>query len=199
MRIIAGSSGGIPIKVPDLLTRPTTDRVREAIFSMLGGDLEGLKVLDLFAGSGALGLEALSRGAISAIFVEDHRGAGKVIEANLTKAKLSGGKLLGTEVFATLPRLAQTGETFDVIFADPPYAKRPGDKDLGLQLLATPELPQLLRPGGLIVLECMATKRDSEPIPHWSIVRDRTYGSTRILILSSPTVLDGETPSAATA
>ncbi|MEO0415627.1 MAG: RsmD family RNA methyltransferase, partial [Verrucomicrobiota bacterium] len=88
MRIITGSARGMTIQVPPVTTRPTTDRVREAIFSSLGPCCDGAKVLDLFAGSGSLGLEALSRGAESAIFVEESRKATAVINKNLKKTKL---------------------------------------------------------------------------------------------------------------
>ena len=88
MRIISGSAGGIRLQVPKVVARPTSDRVREALFSILGEAVQDAVVLDLFAGSGALGLEALSRGARRAVFVERDRGANKVIEANLDKAKL---------------------------------------------------------------------------------------------------------------
>ncbi|RYD36029.1 MAG: 16S rRNA (guanine(966)-N(2))-methyltransferase RsmD, partial [Verrucomicrobiaceae bacterium] len=98
MRIISGSAGGIPIQVPKTLLRPTADRVREAVFSMLGEEVEGAAVLDLFAGSGSYGLECLSRGARSCVFVESDRSAGPVIAANLKKAGLSGGTVAGAPV-----------------------------------------------------------------------------------------------------
>ncbi|TLD68495.1 16S rRNA (guanine(966)-N(2))-methyltransferase RsmD [Phragmitibacter flavus] len=203
MRIISGSAGGIPIKVPPLVARPTTDRVREALFSMLGGSCEDLKVLDLFAGSGALGLEALSRGAKEARFVEQHGGAAGIISENLLKTRLQGGQVMKAEVFATLRRLAQEGSTFDLVFADPPYAKLPGEVNLAETLLANEDLRSLLAGGGSFVLECMATKKPLAGIEHWQVVRDRVYGSTRILILTLHLILptatdpDGEIPSAA--
>ena len=98
MRIIAGSAGGIPLKTPGVLTRPTADRVRESLFASLGTLLSGAKVLDLYAGSGSLGIEALSRGAVSALFVEQERKACEVIQANLDKARLEGGRVRSVPV-----------------------------------------------------------------------------------------------------
>ena len=183
MRIIAGSAGGITLKVPPAVARPTADRVREALFSMLSEVLEKARVLDLFAGSGALGLECLSRGASEAVFVEQNVGACAVIEENLKRSRLGGGKVMKGDVFTVLKRLSQNGECFDVIFADPPYAKKFGDADLGVQLLASETLASLLNRGGLFVLETMVTKHADAVIANWEIIRDREYGSTRVQIL----------------
>jgi 16S rRNA (guanine966-N2)-methyltransferase len=196
MRIISGTAGGIPLKVPAAVARPTVDRVREALFSMLGDAVTDARVLDVFAGSGALGLECLSRGAKSAIFVEQNGGACAVIEDNLKRSRLSGGRLLKGDAFATIKRLAQNGETFDLIFADPPYAKQKGDPDLGRELLKSPALLALLGNDGLFVLESMVTKHAEDVIAGWEIVRDREYGSTRIQILK-PIKNDGESAGAA--
>ena len=197
MRIISGTAGGIAIKVPGEVARPTTDRVREALFSMLGGSLEGARVLDLFAGSGALGLESLSRGAGEAVFVEQHTGSCAVIRDNLERSRLKGGRLVKGEAFATLRRMDEAGERFDVVFADPPYPKQPGAPDLGWQLMADPHLRAVLKPDGLLVLETMVTKRDSRVIADWDVIRDRAYGSTRILILQSPATFHAQSPGAA--
>src|SRR5512133_3196522 len=98
MRIIAGSAGRIAIKVPPAVARPTTDFVRQAIFSILGERVENARALDLFAGSGAIGLEALSRGAASCVFVDEHRQAAAVISENLAKSRLDGGRAVKAEV-----------------------------------------------------------------------------------------------------
>src|SRR3954470_8214533 len=116
MRIISGIAGSIAIKVPAAVTRPTTDRVREAVFSMVGDFVAGARVLDLFAGSGAMGLEALSRGAAEAVFVEQDFGASKIIQDNLARAKLQGGRIIKAEAFASLRRLADSGARFDLVF-----------------------------------------------------------------------------------
>ncbi len=197
MRIIAGSAGGIHLKVPPGVTRPTTDRVREAVFSMLGEAVVGARVLDLFAGSGGMGLEALSRGAAAAVFVEQHVQAAGILQGNLAHARLVGGRVVKADVFATLRRMAEAGEMYDLIFADPPYAKKAGDSDLGVRLLADPHLPSVLAKDGLLVLESMVTKGGGGAIAGWDVVRDRAYGSTRILILQISFPLDGATPGAA--
>jgi 16S rRNA (guanine966-N2)-methyltransferase len=192
MRIISGTAGSIVLKVPATVTRPTTDRVREAVFSMVGEFVAGARVLDLFAGSGAMGLEALSRGATGATFVEQHSGACETIKDNLTRAKLRGGQVTKGDSFATLRRLSDSGERFNLIFADPPYAKKPGDSDYAGTLLESAHLRNLLEPGGMFVLETMVTKHDSGVIAGWDVIRDRAYGSSRILILQLPSSAHAE-------
>ena len=186
MRIISGTAGSISIKVPPAVTRPTTDRVREAVFSMIIDFVADARVLDVFAGSGAMGLEALSRGAQSATFVEQQGNACGIIQENLTRARLQGGQVTKGDAFTTLRRLADSGAQYDLIFADPPYAKKPGDVDYAQQLLTSEPLRKVLAPGGLFILETMVTKRDSSSIAGWDVLRDRAYGSTRILLLQSP-------------
>lgn len=183
MRIIAGSAGGIPLRVPPGDTRPTTDRVREALFSMLGPLIPQARVLDLFAGSGSLGLEALSRGAASALFVEQNRAACDVLRGNLQKASLPGGTLRQGDVFRHLNDLARSGQVFDLVFADPPYTHRPQDTDFTKSLLASEALRQVLAPQGLWVLECLASKAPFQPAPPWREVRQRDYGTTRLVWL----------------
>jgi 16S rRNA (guanine966-N2)-methyltransferase len=162
---------------------------------MLSDVLEDARVLDVFAGSGALGLESLSRGAKEATFVEQNAGACAVIEDNLKKSRLACGKVLKGEAFSTLKRLAQNGERFDIVFADPPYCKKPGDTDFGQQLLMLEPLKGLLGAQGFFVLETMMTKDADAAIANWEVVRDRAYGSTRILILK-PLLTDAQSASA---
>src|SRR5476649_2655069 len=123
MRIIAGEARGLPLTQPPEGVRPTMDRVRGAIFSSLGDAVPGARVLDLFAGSGAMGIEALSRGAASATFVDFNPKCSACVQNNLHRAKLPGivqtmDALKFVELYAS--------EGFDLIFADPPYAKRDG-------------------------------------------------------------------------
>jgi len=125
MRIISGSAGRRSIKVPKGVTRPTTDRTREAIFSILGSFVEGASCLDLFAGSGALGMEALSRGAASCLFVDQDKGCERVINENLKILNLSGGRVQRGETNTIVAKM--NGE-FDLVFADPPYVKKQGDE-----------------------------------------------------------------------
>src|SRR5437899_3354963 len=117
MRVIAGSAGGVRLAVPKRRVRPTMDRVKAAIFSSLGDGIIYARVLDLFAGTGALGIEALSRGAASAVFVEEDRQTVDVIEKNLAKTKLKG-RVRHQNVFDFL-RQASNADKFQIIFADP--------------------------------------------------------------------------------
>ncbi|SKA89487.1 Conserved hypothetical protein 95 [Prosthecobacter debontii] len=183
MRLISGSAGGIPLEVPKSVTRPTQDRVKQAIFNMLGELVPEATVLDVFAGSGALGLECLSRGAASATFIEQDRGACEVIRKNIAKTRLEGATLRQGDVFKLLPQLVTQGATFDLILADPPYAHRPGEEDIARKLALEPALQTLLVPGGSLVLECMVTRQPATDWGCWELVRDREYGSTRILWL----------------
>jgi 16S rRNA (guanine966-N2)-methyltransferase len=185
MRIITGSAGGIPIAVPRTVLRPTADRVREAVFSILGARVEEASVLDLFAGSGSYGLECLSRGARRAVFVEADRGSCAVISQNLAKARLTGGTVAGAPVESWLKRAP--AERFDLIFADPPYAKQRGDRDWNALLLSSAELSGLLAPGGLFILESFA--KGGQPLPpgaSWQAVDERRYGDSLLVFYQLP-------------
>ena len=181
MRIIAGKAGRIAIKVPPAVARPTTDFVRQAIFSILGERVENARVLDLFAGSGALGLEALSRGAAACTFVDEHRQAVKVITENLAKARLDGGHAVKSEVAAFLKR---DPATYDLIFADPPYWKYHGDKDHVTDLLKSRLLPPRLASGGWLVAEVSSHQKSPEA-EDFTLVERREYGSSAILLYSA--------------
>ena len=179
--MIAGSAGGLPLIVPKKGVRPTMDRVKGAIFSSLGHAIVGAKVLDLFAGTGALGIEALSRGAASAVFVEEDRQSIAAIEKNLAKTKLRG-RVRQADVFAFLRHAGGT-EMFNVIFADPPYEKTKTGERFTEKLLASEALPQLLEPDGVLVLE----KKPSEDLAEmklWRLIRQKTYGATEVLFLT---------------
>jgi 16S rRNA (guanine966-N2)-methyltransferase len=192
MRIIAGEAGGIPLLVPDTLTRPTTDRVREAVFSSLGDRVVGAQVLDLYAGSGALGLEALSRGATAATFVDQQRGACDAITDNLKKARLRGEEILCQPVRAFLDRRFGSGqgesssERCALIFADPPYAR---DTDCSAEieaLLSSDSLVAALESDGVLVFESLARVGLPEVTEErWEILRERRYGDTLVSFLRS--------------
>jgi 16S rRNA (guanine966-N2)-methyltransferase len=180
MRVIAGAAGGIRLDVPKTDVRPTMDRVKAAIFSSLGDLVIGAHVLDLFAGTGALGIEALSRGAASALFVEENSSAIAAIERNLARTKLEG-RIRRQDVLAFL-RSKQTREPFQIIFADPPYEKTKSGGEFTSLLLEDAHLAEMLEPSGIFVLE----KRPSEQAPRmplWSVARARAYGSTEVLFL----------------
>jgi len=176
MRIIAGKAKGRSLKVPREVSRPTTDRVRESVFGLLSEVLEGARVLDLFAGSGALGLEALSRGAVSCTFVEQHRGAARVIEDNLKKTGLEGGKVVTREVAAYLKGERQS---YDLVFADPPYPD--GLKDLAGDLVALDGWSQWLSKDGYLIVE-RESVGEIPPAYGLELVREKNYGRSRILI-----------------
>jgi 16S rRNA (guanine966-N2)-methyltransferase len=185
MRVIAGSAGGIRLAVPKSGVRPTMDRVKAAIFSSLGEAVIGARVLDLFAGSGALGIEALSRGAASAIFVEDDRQSAEAIEKNLAKTNLEG-RVRQQDVFDFL-RPRANAEKFEIIFADPPYEKLQHGESYTEKLLNSEDLPQLVGSEGVFVLE----KRPREDLPEirfWRVVRQKAYGATEVLFLTKSAI-----------
>ncbi|MEN3369347.1 MAG: rRNA (guanine966-N2)-methyltransferase [Verrucomicrobiota bacterium] len=185
MRVIAGTAGGIRLDVPKTEVRPTMDRVKGAIFSSLGEEVIGARVLDLFAGTGALGIEAISRGAASALFVEENSSAVATIERNLARTKLKG-HVRKQEVFAFL-RSAQGRDPFRIIFADPPYEKTKSGGEFTRLLLEDEQLAELLEPSGIFVLE----KRPAEqmpPMPLWEITRARKYGATEVLFLQRSSI-----------
>lgn len=157
---------------PGRETRPTSDRVREAVFSMVGslGGVEGRRVADLFAGSGALGLEALSRGAAGALFVERDRRAADVIRANLATLGLAGPEVhvLQGDV---LGHLASAGGT-DVVFADPPYA-----------FAGWEEVLDGLAGAGFTGLAVLEAATEVDPGPGWDVVRARRYGGTVVTLV----------------
>lgn len=186
MRVIAGTAGGIPLHTPRTDLRPTMEMVRGAIFDSLGDAVPGARVLDLFAGSGALGIEALSRGAASVTFVEKDRGAVSTIRRNFEKTRLSGD-VQASDVFSFLDRFAAPG-SYDLIIADPPYSKIPGERDFAPELLNNDALHRALAPGGTFILEHLP----GSPLilgDRWECLRDKRYGATAVafLIPTSPT------------
>jgi 16S rRNA (guanine966-N2)-methyltransferase len=177
MRVIGGTAGGRRLKAPPGAgTRPTSDAVREALFNALASrvDVQGARVLDLFAGSGALGIEALSRGATEATFVESDSGAADIIEENLEITGLQGGRVVRSKVQPWLDRQAPT-ELWDIVLADPPYAYAGWSSLLG-------ELEHHVVADGLAVLE---TGGDIDLPRHWRSVRTKRYGTT-VVTLATP-------------
>jgi 16S rRNA (guanine966-N2)-methyltransferase len=180
MRVIAGSAGGVRLAVPKRGVRPTMDRVKAAIFSSLGEVIIGARVLDLFAGSGALGIEALSRGAASVLFVEHDRQSADAIEKNLGKTKLKG-RVRRQNVFDFLGQ-RWNAEKFQVVFADPPYEKTHRGESDTEKLLKNESLPQLLEPNGIFVLETQPGESLGET-KLWRIIRKKRYGATEVLFV----------------
>ena len=151
MRIIAGSRKGHTIYAPPGRdTRPTSDRVRENTFNLIG-PVDGASVLDLFAGSGALGLEALSRGAASAVFVEADRDAVRAIERNLDKLRLTGATVLQRDALQALAAEVAARRKYDLVLIDPPY-----DRYDEMQPTLARYLPDVLADDGLLVFETSA-------------------------------------------
>lgn len=184
MRIISGSAGGIQLQVPRGEVRPTTDRVREALFSILGDLVENASVLDLFAGSGSLSLESLSRGARSAVLVEGSRTACDVIQKNCTKTRLKGARVVNMDAVSYVARESRAGGKFELIFADPPYCKGPLDRDF-LDELLTGDLYKLLKGGGIFVAEAEVgwgiARKDFIFPDGWKLVTRREYGKNALL------------------
>ncbi len=175
MRIIAGIAKGMTLVAPRGDARPTSDRVREAIFSSLGERVVGATVLDLFAGSGALGLEAASRGASTVTFVENARASLDALEKNVSMFRR--GREVTCEfrvLHADAFRLPVLGGTFSLIFADPPYG------DAAQKLLA---LPLPLASDGVFALES-AKRNVLTPGEAWSVKREAVYGDTRVSFLA---------------
>jgi 16S rRNA (guanine966-N2)-methyltransferase len=178
-RVIAGSARGILLRAPGPATRPLADRVKQTLFAILEPSLPGARVLDLFAGSGAAGIEALSRGAALATFVEKDGGAVSVIEQNLAAAHLAGpgAKVVRSEAMAWLARTNAAVEPFDLIFADPPYA----ETELLLRTLtALGSADAPLAPGARVIAKHFWRDRPPERIGMLAFERDRRFGETAL-------------------
>lgn len=156
------------------------DRVRAAVFSSLAAVVPDARVLDLYAGSGAYGIEALSRGAAAATFVDNQPNCAAVIRANLAHCGFSAS--VQTMEAGKFLDLYGCDGVFDLIFADPPYAKEVGAQAEAARLLQHPALPDALAPKGVLVLESHAVRPMPIPEP-WQCLRDRNYGASRILFL----------------
>lgn len=178
MRIVAGSRKGARILAPrGLDTRPTGDRVREAVFNLVG-PVDGADVLDLYAGSGAMGLEALSRGAARATFVESDREAAETIVRNLDKLRLEGAVVLREDALRKLAADAASGRRYDLVLIDPPYTMIARI----LPALAS-YLPAVVSPAGVVVVESGAREEPELPLARRT---SRRYGSTRVTLFEGP-------------
>ena len=177
MRVIGGNARGRQLKVPKgQALRPTAGRVKESLFDILPHDLSGAKVLDLFAGTGNLTIEALSRGAVEAILVDSSAQSGKAIRENLRRLNLaSRGKLWMMPVTRALPLLARQGETFDLIFMDPPYERR-----LIEPALKIIDKETLLRDSGVLIAEHSIREPITFHLETLNLTDQRRYGSTTL-------------------
>jgi 16S rRNA (guanine966-N2)-methyltransferase len=186
VRVIAGSRKGHTIVAPrGQDTRPTSDRVRENVFNLVG-PLDGARVLDLFAGSGALGIEALSRGAVSAVFVEHDRDAVRAIERNLDKLRLTGARVVRGDALFTVAQESMAGAKYDLVLIDPPYGMLNE-----IQPRLAQHLPALLAPDGLVVLETDARSEPELPLP---LRTSRKYGQTRVSLFEAPSGVGSTEP-----
>ena len=179
MRITGGEFGGRRLKVPPgEKVRPTQDRVREALFSMLMNDVAGAFFVDLFAGCGSVGLEALSRGAGRVLWVEQDRRHAEVIRCNRDMVAADLGEIVCAGVERWIAG-AGRGAAADIVFADPPYgdSRENGFREL-MRALAD---NAVIREGGLFVAE-MPVSADAEDLEGWELVRDREYGQTRLAV-----------------
>ena len=177
MRVIAGSRKGHKLAAPrGLDTRPTSDRVRENVFNLVG-PVDGARVLDLFAGSGALGIEALSRGATSAVFVERDLDAVRTIKRNLDKLRLTGARVVHGDVLRAVAQEALAGAKYDLVLVDPPYGML-----TEIQPRLARHLPPLLAADGVLVVE---TDSRIEPELPLAVRTSRRYGHTRVTLFEA--------------
>ncbi len=182
MRVISGKMRGVRLKTPDgLNTRPTADRVKEAMFSILQFELPGARVLDLFGGTGQLGIEAISRGAKEAVFVDQSEQACKLIRENLRLAHMENeGRVVRGDY---LTFLKSTKEKFDIILLDPPYAEV--FLENALKLITEIDI---LQTNGIIVAECPLGKVLPLEFPGYTRSKDYKYGKTILTIYRKDTV-----------
>lgn len=176
MRVITGTARGIQLKTPEgMVTRPTTDRVKEAMFSIIHFDIPGARVLDLFGGTGQLGIEAISRGAKHAVFVDAGEPACRLIKENLKKTKLEGqGRVVRSDYLEFLSRCR---ESFDIILLDPPYA----EVFLENALKKITEI-DILAENGIIVAERPLGKELPWEFAGFDRSKDYKYGNTLVTI-----------------
>ncbi|MGP1470470.1 MAG: 16S rRNA (guanine(966)-N(2))-methyltransferase RsmD [Schwartzia sp. (in: firmicutes)] len=187
MRIITGTARGARLKAPKGIdTRPTADRVKESLFSILGERVRGARVLDLFAGTGGLGLEALSRGAVAAVFVD--RATIPLIRDNAAHTHLlENARFLRQDVFSAVSFLAAAGERFDLIFCDPPY-----EQGLWQRVLSALDGSPLLSSGALLMVECGAGESAIPPLSALSLRRAVGYGRTTKILMFEPCAAEKE-------
>lgn len=178
LRVISGTAGGLHLKSPKRhALRPTQDRIRQVIFSSLADIISGARVLDLYAGTGSFGIEALSRGATAATFVEKEAEAVQCIRDNLAHCRLTGGDVRQHDALVYLEGTPPA--LFDLIFADPPYDKTRGPLEAH-PLLG--KIPSFLAPDGIFIWEHFA-ERILQVAPEWEVIRHRVYGETGLTFL----------------
>jgi len=182
IRVIAGTAKGRRLKmVPGDSTRPVMDRVKEALFSILGSGIQGASFLDLFAGTGSVGIEALSRGAEHALFIDNNRLAVRTIQENLAVTRLAErAEVLRVDVFEYLRR--KTSEAFDYIYVAPPQYKSIWKQ----ALLALDVNPAHINPDGIVIIQIDPVEREDVPLKNLQLYDERIYGNTVLWFFEYP-------------
>jgi 16S rRNA (guanine966-N2)-methyltransferase len=201
LRIIAGQAKGMPLEVPSGGgTRPMDSRARGALFNILQTEVPGAAVLDLYAGSGSLGLEALSRGATGCVFVDRDRGSVRALDANLARTKLDGGEVLAYPAGAALKFLRGDAHRFDLIFFDPPFREERAEPERARVIAELASAAELLAPGGCLIWRLEQRNFHPEELPPALEVADRReYGRSLLVFLrprESPAPAEREPQSA---
>ncbi len=180
MRIITGKARGLKLVTPkDYRVRPTADRVKEALFNIISAKIPGATVLDAFAGTGNLGLEAWSRGAVQITFLDFSVDSLKLVKANVAKARAEDAcQLVKGDSLDSLVRLSRQGKVFDIVFSDPPY-----NKGINERVVQTLLKYPLLKPQGLLVLEHSLEEEPRTYLPAAWEVRTEKYGDTKISLI----------------
>ena len=180
MRIITGKARGLKLTTPkNMDVRPTSDRVKESLFNIIGTKIVGTRVLDLFAGTGNLGLEAWSRGAEKVVFIDESQASLQLVRSNITKAKAENEtKVLKGNAVKVIADLAARGERFDFVFCDPPY-----NKGLPAQIIEQVAKYEIVVPGGYLVVEHSQHEILPELPLKLEIIRSEKYGETLISFL----------------
>lgn len=181
MRVISGKAGRLKLKTPaGMDVRPTTDRIKETLFNIINNDLPDCRFLDLFSGSGGIGIEALSRGAKRAVFVDNNKASLECIRDNLKSTRLDGSaSVMAMDVMSAIGRLHTSHETFDIIFMDPPY-----EKGLETEVLQRLSEDRLLDKDGFIIIEASShTVLELPGDSIWTVYRDKSYGSNHHIFI----------------
>jgi len=178
LRVISGLSKGHKLKtVNGLNTRPTTDRVKESVFSVIAPYIEDACVLDLFAGTGSLGIEALSRGAKEAVFVDHHKECIDVIQQNIKHTKFEDkSTVIFDDVYRAMVKLAQNGMRFDMFFLDPPYSN-----GYLPRIISQLEVCDLLKKDSIIVAECFKEDAYPDSVSNIKVRKIKEYGETLVV------------------
>jgi 16S rRNA (guanine966-N2)-methyltransferase len=189
-RVVAGECRGVKLVAPSgEKTRPTTDKIKEALFSILQRRIPDCSFLDLFGGSGQMGIEAVSRGARMAVIVEENNSASEAILTNLRKTKLQDRtRFMKRDVFRALSILSQEKSSFDIIFMDPPYSQA---FSLFMRIAAVVSQENLLEPGGLMILEHSTADELPENVMNLTLYRRCKYGTTMLTFYTTDANYNG--------